>query len=621
VTEYTTMLPLQNIGADKIGCFSQVRGTVIRVGQVQQLVVSMPFLCTKCQQETVMYFDHGEYAAPPKCSAQGCRSRTLEAVPSLATTVDWQCIKLQEQLNRIDTSDSGRVPKMLECEVTEDLIDKCIPGDVLTVCGVIKSMATSKVRTATTSMYSLYLETNSIVRHSKDESSRPMGVNERRVVDEISNRPDVFRLVVNSIAPKIFGNELVKAGLALALFGGVQKYADDKGKVTIRGDSHVLLVGDPGLGKSQMLSSVVAVAPRGILVCGTYSTKSGLTVTLAKEKGSGDHSIEAGALLLADRGICCIDEFDKMAADHASLLEAMEQQCVSIAKAGIVCTLPARTAVVAAGNPQAGHYRVEKTIAENLKISPAMLSRFDLVFLLVDRPDAVRDRMISDHIVALHSSRAPPPPPLRAAAAVSRKPLAEQSLEERLRVDPVEFSKVALPPQILKVYIGFAKRHVEPKMTPAAAAVLQEFYLSLRQNYKTADTTPITTRQLESLIRLAEARAKLELSTVISAEHAKDVVELMKQSLFQCFQDEYGNVDFRKSSGMSEAKEVRRFVVALQKQAMQRGSKTFKLEELREISEKIQIRVKSSFRDFIETLNYQNFLLKKGGQMYQLCVQ
>ena len=182
-----------------------------------------------------------------------------------------------------------------------------------------------------------------------DERDYPM-------IKQVASVDDTFKLIVNSISPGIFGNELVKAGLALSLFGGCQKYAEDKNRIAVRGDIHVLIVGDPGLGKSQMLIATNKIAPRGVYICGTYATSAGLTVTLSREKGSGDYAIEAGALVLADQGTCCIDEFDKMRKEHQALLEAMEQQSVSLAKGGIVCTLPARASVIAAANPVAGHY-------------------------------------------------------------------------------------------------------------------------------------------------------------------------------------------------------------------------------------------------------------------------
>ncbi|KAA0189218.1 hypothetical protein HAZT_HAZT010719, partial [Hyalella azteca] len=213
----------------------------------------------------------------------------------------------------------------------------------------------------------------------------------------------MFRLLVQSLCPTIYGQELVKAGLTLCLFGGCSGSDDAVG---IRGEAHILVVGDPGLGKSQMLQACANIAPRGVFVCGNTATSAGLTVSLTRESGSGDYSLEGGALVLADRGVCCIDELDKMQhAQHQALLEGMEQQRISVvkgglallegmeqqrisvAKGGLVCTLPARAAVLAAANPVHGHYNKAKTVAENLKISAPLLSRFDLLFILVDRPD------------------------------------------------------------------------------------------------------------------------------------------------------------------------------------------------------------------------------------------
>jgi len=208
--------------------------------------------------------------------------------------------------------------------------------------------------------------------------------NQRYAIQRIQEEPELLRALVNSVCPAIFGHELVKTGLLLGLVGGCQRYVNDPNRIAVRGDPHVLVVGDPGLGKSQMLQAISSIAPRGVYVCGNTTTTAGLTVTLHKDGSSGDYALEAGALVLGDQGCCCIDEFDKMGTQHAALLEAMEQQCISIAKAGIVCSLPARTSIIAAANPIGGHYDKSRTVSENLKMNPALLSRFDLVFILVD---------------------------------------------------------------------------------------------------------------------------------------------------------------------------------------------------------------------------------------------
>ncbi|KAJ1944503.1 DNA replication licensing factor mcm8 [Linderina pennispora] len=386
------------------------------------------------------------------------------------------------------------------------------------------------------------------------------------MIRDIHQQPALFRLLVNSFSPGIFGHEVVKAGIMLALFGARIRSDTEKGSLRIRSDSHVLVVGDPGLGKSQMLTAVGQIAPRGVYVCGTSGiSSSGLTVTLVKEAGSGDFALEAGALVLSDMGCCAIDEFDKVSSEHSSLLEAMEQQSISIAKGGLVCSLPARASVIAAANPAGGHYNKAKTVAENLKINGALLSRFDLIFILLDRPDADMDRFLSEHVMALHSGSS--------AAKEARFPLHEDTtqqcegtmasaggLEKWLRLKPGEKLDM-IPPPLLRKYVAYARKYVQPRLSQEAKAKLQSFYLELRANHRAVDSTPITTRQLEALVRLAEARARAELRETVTASDAENVVEIMRCSLFQTYEDEDGLFDFGRSqmgTGVSRTSDIKR---------------------------------------------------------------
>eukprot|EP00057_Strongylocentrotus_purpuratus_P007225 XP_011661699.1 PREDICTED: DNA helicase MCM8 [Strongylocentrotus purpuratus] len=266
-------------------------------------------------------------------------------------------------------------------------------------------------------MFLLYIHANSLsnLKKSKKGSDVSGGIGAGAAVDfsikelyaiqEIQSQENLFKLIIGSLCPTIYGHELVKAGLILGLLEGTHKYTNDKNRIPVRGDPHILVVGDPGLGKSQMLQAASNVAPRGVYVCGNTTTTSGLTVTLTKDGSSGDYSLEAGALVLGDQGCCCIDEFDKMGSQHQALLEAMEQQSISIAKAGVVCSLPARTSILAAANPVGGHYNKAKTVSENLKMSGPLLSRFDLVFILLDKPDEEMDSLLSEHVMALHAGK------------------------------------------------------------------------------------------------------------------------------------------------------------------------------------------------------------------------
>lgn len=235
------------------------------------------------------------------------------------------------------------------------------------------------------------------ILQSKSIADNEMPIKDLMAIKEIYNTPNVFSLLVNSLCPSIYGHRLVKAGLLLSLFGGNAEHRE------IRDNIHVLMIGDPGLGKSQMLQACAQVSAKGVYVCGNSSTSSGLTITLTKDKQSSNFALEPGALVLTDRGCCCIDEFDKMPKQHAVLLEAMEQQCVSVAKSGVVCSLPTRTSILAAANPIGGRFNRNKTVMQNLKMNAPLLSRFDLIFLLLDEANPLLDNLLCKHVMSTHS--------------------------------------------------------------------------------------------------------------------------------------------------------------------------------------------------------------------------
>ncbi|KAH7866667.1 hypothetical protein Vadar_023432 [Vaccinium darrowii] len=644
-----SFISLKNLKAAYIDRLVSVRGTVVKVSNVRPLVVLMEFSCTKCRTDITQYFPDGKFTPPSKCKMIGCKSKTFIPGRSTAQLLDFQKIRLQELL-KSEHHEQGRVPRTVECELTEDLVDACIPGDVVTVTGIIRvinnymDIGGGKSKSKSQGLYYLYLEAVSI-KNSKSQS-QPEGLQDRNDdarATELSDLytfsqkdlefvvnfsrehgSDVFRQILQSICPSIYGQELVKAGLTLALFGGVRKHSTDHNKVPVRGDIHVIIVGDPGLGKSQLLQAAAAVSPRGIYVCGNATTKVGLTVAVVKDPMTSDYAFEAGAMVLADQGLCCIDEFDKMSAQHQALLEAMEQQCVSVAKAGLVASLSARTSVLAAANPVGGHYNRAKTVNENLKMSAALLSRFDLVFILLDKPDELLDKRVSEHIMSLHTGSgeySPAAEKLRTASLTAQDVDMigkSGSLVSRLRLDPKKDADfVPLHGSLLRKYIAYARTFVFPRMSKPAAEILQKFYLKLRDHNTTADGTPITARQLESLVRLAEARARLELREEITAQDALDVVEIMKESLYDKYVDEHGLVDFCRSGGMSQPKEAKRFLSALNAQSELLQKDCFSISEIYSLADRIGLRV-PDIDTFVDNLNSANFLLKKGPKTYQV---
>ncbi|XP_038865562.1 DNA helicase MCM8 [Salvelinus namaycush] len=639
---YEPLTALRTLRASVFGRLVCVRGTVVRVSNIRPLCTSLAFTCSGCSHTHTLTLPHGKFTTPTKCVQPQCRSRSF--VPNrsspLTLTVDWQNIKVQELIGG-EQREAGRIPRTVECHLTSDLCDSAVPGDTVTITGTVRvSQDDGGSRGKKDKcMFLLYIEANS-VSNSKGQKVKEAGgqgssggerssgiefsLKELYAIQEIHSQPDLLKLIVHSLCPAIYGHLLVKAGLSLALFGGSQKHADDKNRIPIRGDPHILVVGDPGLGKSQMLQAVCNVAPRGIYVCGNTTSTSGLTVTLSRDAGSGDYALEAGALVLGDQGLCCIDEFDKLGHQQQALLEAMEQQTISLAKAGLVCSLPARTSVIAAANPAGGHYNRAKTVSENLKMGSALLSRFDVVFLLLDVPDESHDRRLSEHVMAVRSGKG------GASGAVvtrgddhqSQSSLLEPSdtpLSDRLQVCPGECVD-PIPHSLLRKYVGYARRYVHPSLSTAAAQTLQDFYLSLRSHTHPVDSTPITTRQLESLIRLTEARAKLELRETATKSDAEDVVEIMKHSLADTFSDGSGGLDFERSVlgvGMSQRSAAKRFITALNTHAQRTHTMLYDLTQLRSLAKDLNIQV-ADFEGFISSLNEQGYLLKKGHRQYQL---
>ncbi|RHY24878.1 hypothetical protein DYB32_008645, partial [Aphanomyces invadans] len=534
-----------DLKAHVVDHFVSVTGTVTRVNAIKPLVVQCEFLCEKCEGVTQRYFPDGKYDPPAACGT--CRSKsTLIPNRSAAKTVDFQKIKIQE----VDNGDAaaGRIPRMVEVELTEDLVDSCVPGSIVTICGAVKAV------------------------NSEDLDA----------ICKIAHDDHVFDRLVHSFCPGIYRNELVKAGLLLALFGGAQKKEDNA--VFTRSDSHVLLVGDPGLGKSQvggsdlptqMLRAVSMITPRGVYVGGNTATTTGLTVTMVKDS-SGDYALEAGALVLADQvGVCCIDEFDKMACDYQALLEAMEQQSISIAKAGIVCNLNARTSVIAAANPSGGHYNRSRSVSENLKMKAALV-----------RP---------------HSSEPN-----------------DMTLKQRLVANFPTMHENPISLYHIRRYIAYARKYIHPQLSPEARHYLQHKYLQMRSDADTsADGIPITMRQLESLIRLAQARAKIELQDIVTVQHAYDVVEIMQECLLDTYTTEEGNLDFGRSGGMSLAKKVKAYVARLRKCVVQRNSQLFSMDELLQVANSMALQV-DDFRDFVEILRNECFVLKQGLNVYKV---
>ena len=641
-------LPLSNLKSNIVGKLISFTGYVVRVSSIQPMVTRCSFECPKCGAQPEVWFEDGKYAPPERCSNSQCRGRIFELRRETAVTLDHQRCKVQESDNSL--ADAGRVPRTVEVELTEGLVDAVIPGDLVTVMGIVKSVnadhAAGKAgkRAASSSLFLLYVVANSVTNNrgssshtteavpgagqpavaSEGQEACHFSAEELREIRAIAMEPDPFAWVVGSICPSIFGHDHVKAGLALGLFGGSKPKDHSRERLAVRSDPHVLVVGDPGLGKSQMLRAAAAIAPRSVYISANTTTAAGLTVTVSKESGGGgDVVLEAGALVLSDQGVCCVDEFDKIGVDSHCLLEAMEQQQVSVAKSGIVASLSARCSVLAAANPVGGHYDSGKTINENLKMSAALLSRFDLVFILLDKPEESHDRQLSEYIMQAHRiGREAPQPGFGVSTSFTgaldnpgfQSPgVGENRIVEQLRLAG---RRAPIHPDILRKYVMYARAFVNPRLTGEAATVLQGMYLKIRDNSRDGNSLPITTRQLESLVRLSQARAKIELRDTVTEADALDVVSLLEKSLMETFRTDSGSYDFGRR-GMSLSKQVKAFVAELNQVAGRKGSALFQTQDLLEIATRMNLGV-ADFHGFLDILNEQTYLLKKGGRLWQL---
>lgn len=488
--------PLRKLGSGQIGKLVMVEGIVVRSSPVRPMVMQAVFRCKRCGTTNPINQTGSFLRGPFACSSPDCKSKgPFEFVQEESIFIDSQDLRIQE---RPEDLPPGQLPRTLGIKlVGEEIVDIARPGDDVSAVGQVRAQASTLPGVGKLRTFILHLEANSIeVLGKEPETAMPSPEEEEKIV-ALAKDPWVHRKIVSSIAPSIYGYDHIKEAIMYLLFGGVPKSLPD---ISIRGEMNALLVGDPGTAKSQLLMYVARIAPRGLYTSGRGTTAAGLTAAVIREKGGG-MSLEAGALVLADKGIACIDEMDKMRPeDRVAIHEAMEQHTVSVAKGGIVATLNARAAILAAANPALGRYEPHRTVAENISLPVTILSRFDLIFVLRDVPNKESDSKMSMHILELHrKGSSPVEPPISA--------------------------------ELLRKYVSYAKS-VKPVLTEEALKRLNDFYLAMRAASETEGSpVAITARQLESLVRTAEARARAALRKEVLAEDAEAAVAIMKMSL------------------------------------------------------------------------------------------
>lgn len=485
---------LREIGSEHVGSLILMDGIIVRSTPVKPFITKAAFQCQKCHK--IINLDQTGDLMKRIDLCPYCRSKRVDFVEKLSTFINFQELRVQE---RPEDLPPGQLPRWIDVNLMDDLVDVARPGDRVSLTGIVRTRQETIGSRGGLRSFELLMDANYVDVVGKEAEVVEISPEDEKKITDLSKDPWLHRKLLMSLAPSIYGYADIKEALLYLLFAGTRKHLPDG--VTIRGDVNVLLVGDPGTAKSVLLQYVSRTAPRGLYTSGRGSTAAGLTAAVLRDK-TGGMVLEAGALVLADKGVAAIDEIDKMRPDdRVAIHEAMEQQTVSVAKGGIVATLNARASVLAAANPALGRYDPYKLIAENINLPVTILSRFDLIFVVRDVPDIDLDAKMSEHIMTLH----------RKGANLEEVPIAQD---------------------ILRKYISYSKR-ISPVLSEESEIELREFYLKMRSVSGVASDSPIaiTPRQLEALVRLSEARARAFLRDKVTIEDARAVIRLMNASL------------------------------------------------------------------------------------------
>jgi DNA replication licensing factor MCM7 len=517
-------MKLREITSHYVGSLVKLDCLVVRISQVKSKVEVVTYTCEVCGAEIFQSVEGESYTPPKECPSQRCRDNKqagrLNSNVRTCKFVKYQEIRVQEMSDHVPV---GGVPRSVTVVCFADLTRAVLPGDAITLSGVYTPYQLPWYQTRTKgTMQEMFIEAHSIDKHKHGYNEE--GVNEQETnlkIDEAVKKGALYDAAAKSIAPEIFGNVDVKKALLLVLIGSFTKTMKDGMK--IRGDIHTLLMGDPGVAKSQLLKQAINIAPRAVYTTGKGSSGVGLTASVIRDNATGEVSLEGGALVLADMGVCCIDEFDKMEeADRSAIHEVMEQQSVSIAKAGITTTLNCRTTVLAGANPLYGRYNPYKSPVENIDLPAALLSRFDLLFLLLDTVDADKDKNLAMHVCKVHTNYGGPGKADKAGENATAK-----------EGDVLNLGFTPFDGDFMRAFIRRA-RQLEPLIEDSIQREIVDAYVSMRDDEKRGDmdsrksyTTP---RTLLALLRISQAHARARFSERVERQDFEEAMRLMKVS-------------------------------------------------------------------------------------------
>lgn len=517
--ERDVKIEIRDIRSDRIGKLLSVSGIIRKRTDVLPRLQNAVFQCSLCAEKTIEPQERGRLEEPSRCSNPECDADRQKAkfklIEDESEFVDVQKVEIQENP---ETMDGGTQPQRISIIFEDDLTGRVEPGDRLIIDGVLLADQ-KRVGAVLLTEFNTYVYTVNYRKETKEIENIEISEEDEEKIKELSRKENIVEMLAKSVAPSIYNMEMIKQTLVLQMFGGVRKTMRDS--TTIRGDIHILIVGDPGTAKSQLLRYMSEVSPRGVFAIGKGSSAAGLTAAAVRDEfGEGRWTLEAGVLVLANNGLAAIDELDKMDPnDTASMHEAMEQQSITISKAGIFATLTSRCSILAAANPIMGRMDMNKSLAEQIKFPIPLLSRFDIIFKLSDTPSRDTDTKLADHIIRAH----------RVGEILKER---ESSGTEDTEIQDEELFAPAVEKDLLRKYVMYAKSRVVPKLSKEAMELIRREYVDTRST-NTSEGIPITARQLESIIRLSEASAKARLSDTVTVEDAERARKIVNYYLMQ----------------------------------------------------------------------------------------
>ncbi|KAK9464152.1 MCM2/3/5 family-domain-containing protein [Lipomyces oligophaga] len=513
-------LAIRDLDSTKVSKLVRIPGIVIGASTLSSRASMLKLRCKFCHHIRIVYVGAGFSGVhiPRQCEAppgptreKQCKSDPFEIVHDGCQFVDQQVLKLQEAPDMVPV---GEVPRHIVLSADRYLTNQVVPGSRCTVVGIYSIYQSKHANKSTGKAVAIrnpYVRVVGLQIDQDHNSKSTLSFTEEEEEEfiQLSRHPRLYEIFANSIAPSIYGNNDIKKAITCLLMGGSKKILPDG--MRLRGDINVLLLGDPGTAKSQLLKFVEKIAPIAIYTSGKGSSAAGLTASVQRDSATRDFYLEGGAMVLADGGVVCIDEFDKMRdEDRVAIHEAMEQQTISIAKAGITTILNSRTSVLAAANPIFGRYDDMKTPGENIDFQTTILSRFDMIFIVKDDHNESRDQSIAKHVINIHMNQ----------QAVSTEEVSGE-----------------IPVEKMRRYISYCRAKCAPRLSPEAAEKLSSHFVGIRkqmmqveQDSNERSSIPITVRQLEAIIRISESLAKLQLSSVAREEHVDEAIRLFLAS-------------------------------------------------------------------------------------------